>query len=120
MNSDSLSRTLFALSDPTRRALLNRLSKNEDVSVSELAEPFKMSLPGITKHLKVLEKAGLVTKTRKAQWRKCKLNPNPLKEVLDWVHPYRKFWEENLNLLDDYLKKLQALTKAKATENKTL
>lgn len=102
---DVLSQTFAALADPTRRAMLSRLSKGE-ANVSDLAAPFlkEMSLPAVTKHLKVLEKAGLITKTREAQWRPCKLNGAPLKEVLDWTEQYRQFWEESLDRLDAYLK----------------
>ncbi len=102
---DHLSLTFAALADPTRRRLLAHLSKGE-ANVSELAKPFmkSMSLPAITKHLKVLESAGLITKTREAQWRSCKLNGAPLKEASDWMQLYRIFWEESFDRLDDYLK----------------
>lgn len=102
---DQLSQTFAALADPTRRAMLSRLSKGE-ANVTDLAGPFlkEMSLPAITKHLKVLEKAGLVTKTRDAQWRPCKLNSSGLKDVADWMEPYRVFWEESFDRLDAYLK----------------
>lgn len=102
---DKLSTTLSALADPTRRAMLARLTLGE-ANVSELAKPFlkDMSLPAITKHLKVLEKAGLITKTREAQWRSCKLNTENLKEVDDWMQQYRKFWEESFDRLEEYLK----------------
>lgn len=102
---DHLSQTFAALADPTRRRLLSHLSKGE-ANVSELAKPFmrSMSLPAITKHLKVLESAGLITKTREAQWRSCKLNGAPLKEASDWMQLYRIFWEESFDRLDDYLK----------------
>ncbi|QDK37308.1 helix-turn-helix transcriptional regulator [Bdellovibrio sp. NC01] len=111
---DHLSQTFSALADPTRRAILARLSKGE-TSVSELAEPFlkEMSLPAVTKHLKVLEKAGLVTKSREAQWRPCKLNGTPLKEASDWMDFYRQFWEESFDRLDEYLKTVTAKKKAK-------
>lgn len=103
---DHLSQTFAALADPTRRALLARLSKGE-ASVSELAKPFlkTMSLPAVTKHLKVLEKAGLVTKSRAAQWRPCKLNGAPIKDAVDWMAQYRAFWEESFDRLEEYLKK---------------
>lgn len=106
---DNLSQTFAALADPTRRAILARLSKGE-TNVSELAEPFlkEMSLPAVTKHLKVLEKAGLVTKTREAQWRPCKLNVTPLKDVSNWMETYRAFWEESFDRLDEYLKTMTA------------
>jgi DNA-binding transcriptional ArsR family regulator len=102
---DKLSQTFSALSDPTRRAVLARLAQGE-ASVTDLAQPFlkDMSLPAITKHLKVLEKAGLITKTREAQWRPCKLNPEALKDAADWMEQYRMFWEESFDRLDAYLK----------------
>jgi len=103
--NDSLSQTFAALADPTRRAMLAHLSKGE-ANVSDLAKPFlkNMSLPAITKHLKVLEKAGLITKSRDAQWRPCKLNGAQFKVVTDWVEQYRMFWEESFDRLDAYLK----------------
>jgi DNA-binding transcriptional ArsR family regulator len=106
---DALSQTFAALADPTRRAMLARLSKGE-ASVSELAEPFlkEMSLPAVTKHLKVLEKAGLVTKTRDAQWRRCKVNGEALKDATQWMEQYRAFWEESFDRLGDYLKTVTA------------
>ena len=102
---DKLSQTFAALADPTRRAMLARLSKGE-ANVSDLASPFRkeMSLPAITKHLKVLEKAGLITKSRQAQWRPCKLNGSGLKDAADWMEEYRQFWEESFDRLDEYLK----------------
>lgn len=102
---DSLSATFGALADPTRRAMLARLSKGE-ASVSDLAKPFlgEMSLPAITKHLKVLEKAGLITKGREAQWRPCKLNGEAFKDAAGWMDQYRQFWEESFDRLDAYLK----------------
>lgn len=102
---DMLSRTFAALSDPTRRAMLARLAQGE-ANVSDLAEPFLkgMSLPAVTKHLKVLEKAGLVTKGRHAQWRPCRLNPEPLREAVDWMEQYRLAWEDQLDRLGAYLK----------------
>ena len=108
MNQDRLSLAFAALADPTRRAILSRLSQGE-TSVSDLARPFMkdMSAPAITKHLKVLEKAGLISKGREAQWRPCKLNGEPFKEVADWVDHYRKFWEDSFDRLDEYLKKIQ-------------
>ncbi len=106
MSSDPLSATFSALADPTRRAILARLSEGE-MSVKELARPFAMSLPAISKHLKVLERAKLITRTRAAQWRPCRLKANPLKEVADWVGEYRRFWEESFDRLDEYLKELQ-------------
>ena len=106
MSSAHLDATFSALADPTRRAILTRLSKGE-TSVTELAEPFKMSLPGISKHLKVLENAGLITRGREAQWRPCRLEARPLKEVANWVETYRRFWDESFDRLDEYLKELQ-------------
>lgn len=102
---DTLSRTFSALADPTRRAILARL-KHGDASVNQIAEPFlaRMTLPGVTKHLKVLEKAGLVTKTRDAQWGPCKLNTEPLKDATDWMDEYRVYMEESLDRLGAYLK----------------
>lgn len=117
MTQDKLSLTFSALGDPTRRAILVRLSKG-DASVSELAKPFLkvMSAPAITKHLKVLEKAGLITKSREAQWRHCKLNGEPFREVSDWVEYYRTFWEESFDRLDEYLKSMTSTKK----ENKNV
>jgi DNA-binding transcriptional ArsR family regulator len=99
---DSLSATFAALADPTRRAILARLASGE-ASVTELAEPFAMSMPAVSKHLKVLERAGLVVRGREAQWRPRRLEPAPLKEAARWVGGYRKFWEANFERLDDYL-----------------
>lgn len=111
---DQLSQTFSALADPTRRAMLAQLSKGES-SVSDLAKPFlkEMSLPAVTKHLKVLEKAGLVTKTREAQWRPCKLNGTPLKTATNWMEQYRVFWEESFDRLDAYLKTVTEKEKKK-------
>ena len=111
-DSDRLSPVFAALADPTRRAILARLSSGE-TSVTELAGPFKMSLPAISKHLKVLERAGLITRTREAQWRPCKLDAGPLKEAANWVEHYRHFWEASLDRLDEYLKELQQKQKEK-------
>lgn len=113
--TDNLSQTFSALADPTRRAMLARLTMGE-ANVSDLAEPFLkgMSLPAITKHLKVLEKAGLVTKTKEAQWRSCKLNAAPLHDISDWMQPYRVFWEESFDRLDEYLKTVTAKKNKKA------
>ena len=115
---DRLSQTFAALADPTRRALLARLSQGE-TSVSDLAKPFlkSMTLPAITKHLQVLERAGLVSKTREAQWRPCKLNGTPLKDVVDWMEPYRAFWEESFDRLDEYLKTVTVKKKTKGKKN---
>ena len=106
MPADQLSATFSALADPTRRAILARLVLGE-TSVGELAEPFDMSLPAVSKHLKVLEHAGLITRSRTAQWRPCKLEPEALKDVDLWLEEYRKLWNERFDRLDDYLKKLQ-------------
>jgi len=108
MYQDNLSATFAALADPTRRAILARLASSGETSVTELAEPFEMSLPAVTKHLKVLERAGLITRSREAQWRPCRLDPKPLKEVANWMEEYRRFWEESFDRLDDYLRELQA------------
>lgn len=104
---DRLSKTFSALSDPTRRAILARLSAGE-TSVSELAKPFQMTAPAVTRHLKVLEKAGLISRTRHAQWRPARLEALPLKEALDWIEQYRQQWEERFDRLDQYLQMLQA------------
>ena len=112
MTSDHLSMTFSALADPTRRAILSRLSRGEQ-SVMELAKPFDMSLPGISKHLKVLERAGLIQRSREAQWRPCKLKADKLKDVSDWVEEYRKFWEESFDRLEVYLQQIQAEQAAK-------
>jgi DNA-binding transcriptional ArsR family regulator len=101
--NDQLSMTFSALADPTRRAILARLS-NGEATVNQLAEPFNISLPGISKHLKVLEKAGLIERSKQAQWRKCVLRPAPLKEANEWIKQYSRFWEESLNRLEEYLK----------------
>lgn len=106
MVNDTLSVTFAALADPTRRAILARLASGE-ASVTELAEPFDMSLPAISKHLKVLERAGLIARTRDAQWRPCQLHAGPLKDVSDWVERYREFWEQSFDRLDEYLRDLQ-------------
>jgi len=106
-SADPLSTTFAALADPTRRAILSRLASGE-ATVTQLAEPFRMSLPAISKHLKVLERAGLVTQGREAQWRPRRLEPAPLKDVSDWVEGYREIWEARLDRLDNYLKRLQA------------
>jgi DNA-binding transcriptional ArsR family regulator len=105
--SDRLSTTFAALADPTRRAILARLTLGE-TSVTELAEPFAMSLPAVSKHLKVLERAGLIARAREAQWRPCRIEAAALKEVDDWLERYRRFWDESLDRLDDYLREVQA------------
>jgi DNA-binding transcriptional ArsR family regulator len=107
MTADSLSSTFAALADSTRRAILARLVSG-NASVTELAEPFDMSLPAISKHLKVLERAGLIARTREAQWRPCRLEAGPLKEVSDWAEGYRRFWEESFDRLDEYLVELKS------------
>jgi DNA-binding transcriptional ArsR family regulator len=120
--SDRLSATFAALADPTRRAIIARLALGE-TTVSDLAKPFDMSGPAISKHLKVLENAGLITRGREAQWRPCRIEPKALKTVDDWLERYRQFWEERLDRLEDYLNTLQAAEPSKptnkATANKT-
>ncbi len=106
MSLDRLSTTFSALADPTRRALLARLALGE-TSVTELAEPFDMSLPAISKHLKVLERAGLIARGREAQWRPCRLEAAPLKDATAWLEEYRRFWEQSFDKLGDYLQRLQ-------------
>ena len=106
MPPDPLSATFAALSDPTRRAILARLASGE-ASVTELAEPFEMSMPAISKHLKVLERAGLIARGREAQWRPCRIEAGPLKDVADWVEHYRRFWDESFERLDEYLIELK-------------
>jgi len=105
---DQLSATFAALADPTRRAILARLAGGE-ATVTELAAPFDLSLPAISKHLKVLQRAGLIEQGRQAQWRPCRLRPEPLHEVADWIGQYRRHWEESFERLDDYLRELQKL-----------
>ena len=105
---DQLSTTFAALADPTRRAILDRLARRGETSVTALAVPFKMSLPAVSKHLKVLEKARLITRGRSAQWRPCRLDAAPLRHAADYIEHYRRFWEESLDRLDEYLKELQA------------
>ena len=105
--ADQLTLTFSALADPTRRAILARLSKGE-ASVQELAKPFRISLPAISKHLKVLEKAKLIRRGKTAQWRPCRIEAAPLKEASDWIANYEQFWEQSFDRLDDYLKELQA------------
>ena len=104
--ADTLSLTFSALAHPARREILSRLTEGE-TSVTELAEPFEISLPAVSRHLKVLERAGLIERGRQAQWRPCRLDAEPLKEVADWVGEYRKHWEERFQRLDDYLRELQ-------------
>jgi DNA-binding transcriptional ArsR family regulator len=116
---DHLSSTFAALSDPTRRAILARLSQGE-LSVKELAEPFSITAPSITKHLKVLERAGLISRSRDAQKRPCRLQSAPLREVAEWVEQYRRSWEHRMNRLDDYLGQLQAEEGRKHARSKKL
>jgi DNA-binding transcriptional ArsR family regulator len=103
---DRLNDTFAALADPTRRAILARLTSGE-ASVTELAQPFEMSLPAVSKHLKVLERAGLIARGRNAQWRPCRLEAGPLKDIAEWVEKYRRFWEESYERLDEYLQQMQ-------------
>jgi DNA-binding transcriptional ArsR family regulator len=107
---DRLSTTLAALADPTRRAILARLASGE-TSVTELAKPFHMTLPAVSKHLKVLERAGLIARGRSAQWRPCRLDAGPMRDVANWVQGYRRFWDESFDRLDDYLIDVQAKEK---------
>ena len=107
MSPDRLSSTFAALADPTRRAILARLASGEK-SVNDLAEPFEMSLPAVSKHLKVLESAGLITRGREAQWRPCRLEAAPLKDISNWIERYRKFWEQSFDRLDTYLREIQS------------
>ena len=116
MSQDHLSTTFAALADPTRRAILARLALGE-TSVTELAEPFKMSLPAVSKHLKVLERAGLVARGREAQWRPCRLEARPLKDATDWLQRYRRFWEQRLDRLESYLRDLQKKGKKHGRKN---
>jgi len=106
--ADQLSSTFAALADPTRRAILARLALGE-TSVTELAEPFRMSMPAVSKHLKVLERAGLIARGREAQWRPCRLEAAPLKNIAQWVEEYRRFWEQSFDRLDAYLTQIQKL-----------
>ena len=114
---DTLSLTFAALADPTRRAILARLADGE-AAVTELAAPFDMSLPAISKHLKVLERAGLIARSRDAQWRPCRLEAARLKEVSDWLDHYRTFWEESFDRLGDYLREIQKKEKKQTKEKK--
>jgi DNA-binding transcriptional ArsR family regulator len=117
MPSDSLSRTFAALADPTRRAILARLSMGE-ISVTELAAPFEMSAPAVTKHLKVLESAGLISRSRQAQWRPCHLEAAPLHEAADFMEQYRQFWEQSFDRRDSYLQTLKKKEKQNGRKNK--
>jgi DNA-binding transcriptional ArsR family regulator len=118
MAADTLSQTLSALADPTRRAILARLALGE-TSVSELAAPFDMSLPAVSKHLKVLERAGLISQGRTAQWRPCRLEAAPLKSVNDWIEDYRQFWEQSFDRLEAYLQTVQAKKSKPSTRKRT-
>jgi DNA-binding transcriptional ArsR family regulator len=113
MSTDHLSTTFAALADPTRRAILARLALGE-TTVTELAKPFRMSGPAVSKHLKVLERAGLIARGREAQWRPCRLEAGPMKDATDWLEGYRRFWEHSFDRLDDYLATLQAKEKKRA------
>lgn len=115
--TDELSTTFAALADPTRREILKRLAAGE-ASVTELARPFRMSLPAVSKHLKVLERAGLVARGRRAQWRPCRLRARPIKGVADWVDGYRRFWEESFDRLEEYLEELGEPKERKDGERK--
>ncbi|MGH2766307.1 MAG: ArsR/SmtB family transcription factor [Actinomycetota bacterium] len=115
--ADRLDRTFGALADPTRRAILARLARGE-ASVTELAEPFDMSMPAVSKHLKVLERAGLIARGRERQWRPARLEGGPLKEIADWAERYRRFWEESYDRLDEYLEELQGRGKVKGDGRK--
>ena len=117
MSTDRLSSTFAALADPTRRAILARLASGE-ASVQELAEPFDISLPAVSRHLKVLATAGLIARGHDAQWRPCRLEAAPLRDVAHWVEEYRRFWEQSLDRLDDYLKQLQAMEKKRRRKKK--
>jgi DNA-binding transcriptional ArsR family regulator len=116
MSPERLDATFSALADPTRRAILARLAAGE-TSVSELAEPFAMSMPAISKHLKVLQRAGLIERSRAAQWRPCRLAPAPLKDASEWLDRYRRFWEESFDRLEDYLRELQKKEPKKKENN---
>jgi DNA-binding transcriptional ArsR family regulator len=107
MTPDRLSNTFAALADPTRRAILARLASSGQASVTELAAPFQMTMPAVSKHLKVLERAGLIARSREAQWRPCRLEGQPLRDVADWMEQYRRFWDESFDRLDDYLQAIQ-------------
>jgi DNA-binding transcriptional ArsR family regulator len=116
MPNDRLSTTFAALSDPTRRAILARLIQGE-VSVNELAEPFDMSLPAISRHLKVLERAGLISRGRTAQWRPCRLEATPMRDAAGWLEQYRQYWEQSFDRLEGYLKELQTTEGKRGSDN---
>src|SRR5579872_5201454 len=113
--NDRLSETFGALADPTRRAILARLASGE-ASVTELAEPFAMSMPAISKHLKVLERAGLIARGREAQWRPCRLEAGPMKDAAEWLEHYRRFWEQSFDRLEEYLREVQKKEKKNARD----
>lgn len=117
MRPDPLSTTLAALADPTRRTILARLATG-DASVGELAEPFDISMPAISRHLKVLEQAGLIARSREAQWRPCRLQPAPLQDVSAWVERYRRMWEARFDRLDDYLRQIQSKSRKEKTHGR--
>jgi DNA-binding transcriptional ArsR family regulator len=117
MSPDPLSETFAALADPTRRAILARLASGE-ASVTELTKPFEMSMPAISKHLKVLERAGLIGRGREAQWRPCRLEAGPLKDIAGWVERYRHFWEQSFDRLEDYLRELKQKEKKNARKRR--
>jgi DNA-binding transcriptional ArsR family regulator len=117
MTPDRLSHTFAALADPTRRAILARLSSGQ-ASVTELAAPFQMTMPAVSKHLKVLERAGLIARGREAQWRPCRLEGEPLRDVADWMEQYRRFWDESFDRLDDYLQSIQPVRKEKKDDER--
>ena len=119
MSPDHLSAILSALSDPTRRAILAQLAVKGDVPLKELAKPFRMSLPAVSKHLTVLENAGLISRGRQAQWRPARLEAAPLREVSDWVERYRRFWEQRLDRLDSYLQEIQQKEKTNAHKKRS-
>ncbi|MNX67206.1 Transcriptional repressor SdpR [compost metagenome] len=106
MSADRLSTTFAALADPTRRAILTRLASGE-ATVTELAKPFDLTLPAVSKHLKVLERAGLISRAKEAQWRPCKLEAGPIRDAAEWMEAYRRFWDESLDRLESYLRDLQ-------------
>jgi DNA-binding transcriptional ArsR family regulator len=116
MSPDQLDATFSALADPTRRGILARLAQG-GTTVKDLARPFAISPPAITKHLKVLERAGLITRSREAQWRPCQLNAAPLREAAEWIEHYRRFWEESFDRLDDYLRQLQTQPKRRRKQS---
>ena len=117
MTPDRLSNTFAALADPTRRAILARLASGQ-ASVTELAAPFQMTMPAVSKHLKVLERAGLIARGREAQWRPCRLEGEPLRDVADWMQQYRRFWDESFDRLDDYLQSIQPVQMEKKDDER--